>query len=34
VARRLQHGRLQFYLVYVAGGLAGLAVVVWLGGAR
>jgi len=34
LARRLQHGRVQFYLVYVAGGLAGLAIVAWLGGAR
>jgi hydrogenase-4 component B len=30
--RRLQHGRLQTYIVYLAGGLAVLAVLVWLGG--
>ena len=30
-ARQLQHGRLQFYLAYLAGGLAGLAIIVWLG---
>jgi hydrogenase-4 component B len=30
-ARRLQHGRLQFYLMYLAGGLAVLAVVTWFG---
>jgi hydrogenase-4 component B len=30
-ARRLQHGRLQFYIVYVATGLAALAVVAWWG---
>jgi hydrogenase-4 component B len=33
-ARRLQHGRLQFYIVYLAGGLAALAVVVWWGGVK
>ena len=31
-ARRLQHGRLQFYIVYVLAGLAGLAALVLLGG--
>jgi hydrogenase-4 component B len=31
-ARRLQHGRLQFYLMYLAGGLAVLAILVWFGG--
>jgi hydrogenase-4 component B len=30
--RRLQHGRLQFYLVYLAAGLAALGLLVWLGG--
>jgi hydrogenase-4 component B len=30
-ARQLQHGRLQFYIVYVATGLAVLAVVAWWG---
>lgn len=33
-ARQLQHGRLQFYILYVAGGLAALAVIVWWGGAK
>ncbi|HRI11708.1 MAG TPA: proton-conducting transporter membrane subunit [Verrucomicrobiota bacterium] len=33
-ARRLQHGRLQFYILYVVGGLLVLGVVVILGGAR
>lgn len=33
-ARQLQHGRLQFYIAYVAGGLAALAIIVWWGGAR
>jgi hydrogenase-4 component B len=32
-ARQLQHGRVQFYIVYVAGGIAGLAIIVWVGGA-
>jgi hydrogenase-4 component B len=31
-ARQLQHGRLQFYIVYVAAGFAMLAVIAWLGG--
>jgi hydrogenase-4 component B len=30
-ARQLQHGRLQFYILYVAGGLTVLAVIAWLG---
>lgn len=33
-ARRLQHGRVQSYIVYVAGGIAGLAIIVWLGGVQ
>ena len=33
-ARRLQHGRLQFYLMYLAGGLAVLAIIVWMGEIR
>jgi len=33
-ARRLQHGRLQFYILYLAAGLAGLALLVILGGVR
>jgi hydrogenase-4 component B len=33
-ARQLQHGRLQFYIAYVAGGLAVLAIIVWLGEAK
>ncbi|HTL68022.1 MAG TPA: proton-conducting transporter membrane subunit [Lacunisphaera sp.] len=32
-ARRLQHGRLQSYLLYVVAGLAALALLVWAGGA-
>ena len=32
VARRLQHGRLQFYLLYVVIGLAALGLLVWLEG--
>ncbi|MDD2765876.1 MAG: proton-conducting transporter membrane subunit [Opitutaceae bacterium] len=31
-ARRLQHGRLQFYIVYLAGGLIVLALLIWLEG--
>lgn len=31
-ARRLQHGRLQAYILYVVSGLGGLALVVWWGG--
>jgi hydrogenase-4 component B len=30
--RRLQHGRLQFYIVYVVAGLAALGLIVFLGG--
>jgi len=30
----LQHGRLQFYLMYLAGGLAVLAIIVWMGEIR
>ena len=33
-ARRLQHGRLQSYLLYIVIGLAALAILVWLGGGR
>jgi hydrogenase-4 component B len=33
VVRRLQHGRLQFYILYVAAGLIALGVLVALGGA-
>ena len=33
-ARRLQHGRVQFYIAYVAGGIAALAFIVWRGGSR
>jgi hydrogenase-4 component B len=33
-ARQLQHGRLQFYIVYLAGGIAAIGVIVWLGGAQ
>jgi hydrogenase-4 component B len=29
--RRLQHGRLQFYVVYLLCGLAVLAILVWIG---
>lgn len=32
--RRLQHGRLQFYILYLVIGLAGLAVIVLVGGGR
>lgn len=32
--RRLQHGRLQFYILYVVAGLIGLGLLVLLGGAR
>ena len=31
-ARRLQHGRLHFYIIYLLGGLAILGLVVWWGG--
>ena len=34
LARRLQHGRLQAYLLYIVAGLAGLAALVLLGGGR
>jgi hydrogenase-4 component B len=30
LARRLQHGRLQFYIAYVGAGLAALGTIVWL----
>lgn len=33
-ARKLQHGRLQFYILYLAGGVAALACIVWLGGGQ
>jgi hydrogenase-4 component B len=33
-ARKLQHGRLQFYIMYLAGGVAVLAAVVWFGGVQ
>jgi hydrogenase-4 component B len=33
-ARRLQHGRVQAYLLYLVIGIAGLAAVAWLGGPR
>jgi hydrogenase-4 component B len=32
--RRLQHGRLQFYILYVLAGLIALGVLVMLGGAQ
>lgn len=32
--RKLQHGRLQFYLIYLVAGLIGLALLVLLGGVR
>jgi len=32
-ARQLQHGRLQFYILYVVAGIVALGVIVWLGGA-
>jgi hydrogenase-4 component B len=32
-ARRLQHGRLQFYILYVVAGLVGLGALVFMGGA-
>ncbi len=31
-ARRLQHGRVQFYILYLTGGLTALAIIVWWGG--
>jgi hydrogenase-4 component B len=34
VARRLQHGRLQFYILYVVAGLAALGLLVVIGGLR
>jgi hydrogenase-4 component B len=34
VVRRLQHGRLQFYILYVVAGLMALGVLVILGGAQ
>jgi hydrogenase-4 component B len=34
VVRRLQHGRLQSYILYLVGGLVALAVLVMLGGVR
>ncbi len=33
-ARRLQHGRLQFYILYVLAGLVAMGLVVWLGGGQ
>jgi len=33
-ARRLQHGRVQFYIVYLAGGLTAIAIIAWWEGAR
>ena len=33
-AGRLQHGRLQFYILYLVLGLAALALLVWMGGGR
>jgi hydrogenase-4 component B len=33
-ARRLQHGRLQFYILYVVAGLIGVGILVLLGGAQ
>jgi hydrogenase-4 component B len=33
-ARRLQHGRLPFYVLYVAVAVVALAALVWIGGAR
>jgi hydrogenase-4 component B len=32
--RRLQHGRLQSYILYLLIGLAALALLAWLGGSR
>ena len=32
--RRLQHGRLQFYILYVVAGLMAVGVLVLLGGAQ
>jgi hypothetical protein len=34
VARRLQHGRLQAYILYVVVGLLGVALLVLAGGGR
>ena len=34
LVRRLQHGRLQFYIAYVGVGLAALSTIVWLEGSR
>jgi hydrogenase-4 component B len=34
LVRRLQHGRLQFYIVYVVAGLAAVAAIVVLEGSR
>ena len=34
VVRRLQHGRLQFYILYLVIGMAGLAALVLVGGGR
>jgi hydrogenase-4 component B len=34
VARRLQHGRLQFYILYVVAGLVALGMLVFFGGAQ
>jgi hydrogenase-4 component B len=31
-ARQLQHGRVQFYILYLAGGLSVVALITWLGG--
>ncbi|HEV2329531.1 MAG TPA: proton-conducting transporter membrane subunit [Verrucomicrobiae bacterium] len=33
-ARRLQHGRLQFYILYVLAGVAGLGILVMIGGGQ
>ncbi len=32
--RRLQHGRLQFYILYVVAGLIAMGALVWMGGAQ
>ncbi|HUA69300.1 MAG TPA: hypothetical protein VMA13_12190, partial [Candidatus Saccharimonadales bacterium] len=33
-ARRLQRGRLQFYILYVLAGVAGLGIIVMIGGSE
>jgi hydrogenase-4 component B len=33
-ARRLQHGRLQFYILYVLAGLVAMGIIVLLGGGQ